>query len=74
MTVATTPRPSATEAAAAAAVLADIDLSKFGPDEDNASVVTADDSDNNLLSNSYFGEWRNEIDDRSIRRQMMMMM
>ena len=76
MTVATTPRPSATEAAAAAAVLADIDLFKFGPDEDNASVVTADgDSENpSYDSHKNYGDWRNEVDDRPIRRQMMMMM
>jgi hypothetical protein len=77
MTAATTPRPSATEAAAAAAVLADIDLLKFGPDEDNASVVTADDDSENPSSDShknYHGDWRNEVDDRPIRRQIMMHM
>ncbi|KAK1739328.1 hypothetical protein QTG54_009871 [Skeletonema marinoi] len=72
---ATTPRPSATEAAAAAAVLADIDMSSIGPDEGNASVVS---DCNSIPSNSRMNhdavDWRNEEDDRPIRRQMMMHM
>ena len=72
----TTPRPSATEAAAAAAVLADIDMSSIGPDDEgNASVVS---DCNSIPSNSRMNhdqiDWRNEEDDRPIRRQMMMHM
>lgn len=79
MVASTTHRPSAIEAAAAAAVLADIDMSMIGPDEDNTSVVvTTTGSDGKPSSNSqmnYFGkDWRNEVDDRPIRRQMMMHM
>ncbi len=70
-----TSRPSAAEAAAVAAVLADIHMSSIGSDEDNATVVT--DCDDNSSSNpqmDYDDDWRNEVDDRSIRRQMIMHM
>lgn len=81
MAATATPSPSTTEAAAAAAVLANIDMSVIGPDEeDNASVVTTDENDSddnpssNLRMNYYGNDWRNEVDDRPIRRQMMMHM
>ena len=75
VTSAATPRPSATEAAVAAAVLADIDMSSIGTDEGNASVVSDCNSNpSNSQMNHDAIDWRNEEDDRPIRRQMVMHM
>lgn len=74
-TMVVTSRPSTTDAAAVAAVLADIDMSSIGPDEGNATVVT--DCDDNSSSNPQTNnddDWRNEVDDKSIRRQIIMHM
>jgi hypothetical protein len=63
-------KPSATEAEAAAAVLANV--SSIGKDEDNSSVDWKSPSTSLLMNRA--DDWRNEVDDKPLRREMVMKM
>ena len=72
--VVATPRPSVTESAAAAAVLADIDVSSCGRDDDIVTVVSDSSNPRDSLPLDVADDWRNEDADRPLRRQMAIKM
>jgi hypothetical protein len=66
------PKPSATEAEAAAAVLADVSSICNDEGKGNGSVDWNSPSTSLLMNHT--DDWRNEVDDERIRREMVMQM